>query len=200
MSRSTAFWPVLAATAGLLACIRGTGPYTWVDDYTPPAAPSAKEYVIEPGDLINVRVYNQDALAGRARVRADGMISLPFLNDVQAAGSTPSSLAARLQARLKEYLLNPVVTVSLEEPRPFEVYVMGEVGKSGRYALEPGATVIQAIAAAGGLTAFASRDRVFVVRQEPAPVRIRFRYHALTRLEGKASAFRLRSGDTVVVE
>lgn len=186
--------------ATLCACSAAAGKYVWVDDYPPTPRTNVKEYVISPGDVIAIRVYNQEGMSGRPRVRVDGKISLPFLNDVQAAGLTTAALADHIAKRLKDFVVNPVVTVSLEEARPFEVYVVGEVGKAGRYPIEPNGTVLQAIAAAGGLSPFASRDKIFVVRNDPAPVRIRFRYDSLSRLEGAAANFTLRSGDTVVVE
>ncbi len=197
-SRSPIRWAAVGLTS-LCAC-SATGSYVWVDDY--PASPrtSAKEYVISPGDLLAIRVYNQEGMSGRPRVRVDGKISLPFLNDVQAAGLSTPALADQIARRLKDFVVNPVVTVSLEETRPFEVYVVGEVLKAGRYVIEPSGTVLQAIAAAGGLTPFASRDRIFVVRNEPAPVRIRFKYDALSKLQGAAAGFALRNGDTIVVE
>jgi polysaccharide export outer membrane protein len=182
------------------ACAGTVGDYVWVDAYPSPPRRDDSEYVLAPGDQISVRVYNQEAMSGRARVRADGRISLPLVNDVQAAGLTPSALSASIQKRLKDFIVNPTVTVSLEESRPFDVFVVGEVARPGRYALDPNATVLQAIAAAGGLTQYATRDRVFVVREDPGPVRIRFRYDSLTRIEGKAASFRLRNGDTVVAE
>lgn len=194
---------VRAAALGTLAALAGAcasvGSYTWVDSYTQPPKAAEKDYVISSGDVISVRIYNQDGMGGRMRVRADGKITLPFVNDVQAHGFTTSGLARQLEKRLKEFVQNPVVTVTLEEVRPLEIYVVGEVARPGRYALEPNGTLLHAIAAAGGLTPFAARDRIFVVRHEP-PVRVRFRYEALTRLEGGAAQFALRGGDTVVVE
>ena len=196
---SPARW-VAIGLAALCACSATVGKYVWVDDYPLSPRSTVKEYVISPGDLIAIRVYNQEGMSGRPRVRVDGKISLPFVNDVQAAGLTTAALADHIAKRLKDFVVNPVVTVSLEETRPFEVYVVGEVVKAGRYPIEPNGTVLQAIAAAGGLTPFASRDKIFVVRNEPAPVRIRFKYDALSRQEGAAASFALRNGDTVVVE
>lgn len=198
-SRFSARWAALGL-ASVCACSATVGNYVWVDNYPAPPRTSIKEYVISPGDLLAIRVYNQEGMSGRPRVRVDGKISLPFLNDVQAAGLTTAALADHIAKRLKDFVVNPIVTVSLEETKPFEVYVVGEVVKAGRYMVEPSGTVLQAIAAAGGLTPFASRDRIFVVRNEPAPVRIRFKYDALSRLEGAAAAFALRNGDTIVVE
>ena len=196
---SPARW-VAIGLAALWACSGAVGKYVWVDDYPMSPRTTVKEYVISPGDVIAIRVYNQEGMSGRPRVRVDGKITVPFVNDVQAAGLTTAALADHIAKRLKDFVVNPVVTVSLEETRPFEVYVVGEVVKAGRYPIEPNGSVLQAIAAAGGLTPFASRDKIFVVRNEPAPVRIRFKYDALSRQEGAAASFALRNGDTVVVE
>jgi len=174
----------------------GPGEYVWVQDLKEGEAHDVG-YVIAPGDTIQVRVYNQEGVSGRMRVRSDGMISLPFLGDTQAAGFTPLALATRIQVRLKEYIVSPIVTVSLEELRPFDVSVVGEVTRAGVYRLEPGSGVLPALAAAGGLNDFASRDRVFVLR---GGQRIRFTFRDLTQAQPKAAAFRLRPGDVVVVE
>jgi polysaccharide biosynthesis/export protein len=194
------------ACLGLLcACAAQLGKFVWAEDY---AESPAAEYVIAPGDVIMVRVFTQDNMSGRVRVRSDGKVSLPFLNDVEAAGQTPSALARDLQARLKSFINAPVVTVSLEETRPLSVSVLGEVAKPGAYPFETGAGVLQALASAGGMTEYAHKDRIFVLRQEtvngsgadPPPARIRFTYEALSRAEGKAGTFRLKVGDVVVVE
>lgn len=192
----------VAALTALAAagCSTASGSYTWVDSYTQPPRATDRDYVLAPGDLISIRVYNQESMGGRMRVRGDGKITLPFVNDVQAAGLTTTALARQVEKRLKDFVVSPVVTVVLEEARPVEVYVLGEVARPGRYAIEQDGSVLQALAAAGGLTPFAAHDRVFVVRTDPAPVRVRFRYGALTRLEGSAAKFALRAGDTVVVE
>jgi len=139
-------------------------------------------------------------MSTKTRVRNDGKVTLPFLNDVEAAGQTPVSLAASLQKRLKEYLSAPNVTVSLDEPRPNTIPVTGEVNKPGIIPLEPGAGLLAAIAAAGGLSPFASTDRIFVIRQLPAPARIRFSYKELQNGDRKSVSFQLRQGDAVVVE
>ena len=189
-------------TAALLvtACASGSGSFTPVADYQePPLTPDAG-YTIQPGDVVLIRVFNQPDMSARSKVREDGKISIPFLNDVVAAGFTPNALAQQLQVRLKEYINAPVVTVSLEEARPFAVSVLGEVNKPGLYPVPAGAGVLQALAAAGGLTQFASRDRIFVVRETPKRARIKFEFEQLTLAEGKAATFRLRLGDTVVVE
>ncbi|HTP51007.1 MAG TPA: polysaccharide biosynthesis/export family protein [Anaeromyxobacteraceae bacterium] len=197
-------WAPLCALLALTPACKHTGDYVWVDDLPQAQQAADKEYIIQSGDTISVRVWNQEGMSAKARVRQDGKISLPFLNDVEAAGIPPNVLARRLQARLKDFIVNPVVTISLEEPKPIQISVLGEVTKPGNVQLEPGAGVIQALGAAGGLNDFASRDMIFVIRQtQPdagAPLRIRFTYESLTQVRGRAATFRLQSGDVVVVE
>jgi polysaccharide export outer membrane protein len=182
------------------ACASSSGNYTPISAYQEPATTPATGYVIQPGDVLQIRVFNQPDMSAKARVRDDGKVSIPFLNDVVAAGFTPNALAAQLQQRLKEFINAPVVTISLEEARPFSVSVLGEVNKPGVYAIPLGSGVLQALAAAGGFTQYAARDRIFVVRETPQRARIRFQFDELTQAEGKAANFHLRAGDTVVVE
>lgn len=198
--------PLISACVFLLvAACTHTAPFVWVDDLPASAvdaASGADGYAIRPGDLISVRVFGQEGMSGRVRVRADGHISIPFLNDVQAAGFKPNDLAAQLQKRLKSYINDPVVTVALEESQGLQIPVLGEVTRPGKYALTPGSGVLDLLAEAGGLTEYARRDRIFVLRsggtaQTP---RIRFRYQDLSRGHGRALTFRLQPGDVVVVE
>ena len=195
--------PILAALAGFALVAggcAGLGKYTWVDDYAEPPTPADAGYLIMPGDVLNVVVYNQTGMSGRVRVRPDGKISLSFLNDVDVAGQAPAVVAQKLQARLKEYVNLPVVTVALEEAGKLEVPILGEVSKPGVYQIESGSDVLRALAQAGGLTEFAHKDRIFVLRKSPSPARIRFARDALERSEGHAGSFRLRVGDVLVVE
>jgi polysaccharide export outer membrane protein len=182
------------------ACRHDTGAFVWVDDFQE-AQPRDGEYVIRPGDLVNVRVFGQDNMSSRTRVRTDGKISLPFLNDVTAAGFTPVMLSAQLQTRLKDFINNPVITISLEEIRPVPVSVLGEVLRPAIYTLDPNAGVLQAVAAAGGFNNFASKQ-LFVLRSEGGnpPQRIRFDYDAVAQARGKGAQFKLRPGDVLIVE
>jgi polysaccharide biosynthesis/export protein len=190
-----------SAVLGLLVLggCKHTGNFEWADDLKSPPQPSG--YVIHSGDTLSVRVWGQDGMSARARVRDDGKISLPFLHDVEVVGFTPPVLAQQLQTRLKDFLANPVVTIALEEQRPFTISVLGEVARQGPAQLDPNsAGVLSAIAAAGGLTPFADRDAIYVLRPGAPPRRIRFRWESLTQREGAAASFRLQSGDVLVVE
>ena len=199
MRRRIPRWALGCLLWALTGCPR-PGTFVWVDSYLGPKP--SKEYVIVPGDTLNVRVFQQENMSARVKVRADGKVSLPFLNDVLAAGFTPMVLAAQLLLRLKDFINNPVVTISLEELKPLQVSVIGEVPRPGIYSLEPGSGVLQALATAGGFTEFAHKDMLFVLRQTPGatPTRIRFTYEALSRAQGAAPTFTLLLNDVVVVE
>ena len=189
---------VLLSAAG---CASSGGPYVWIKDYAPAASQS--DFAIAVGDLISVNTFGNDRLSVRSRVRSDGKISVPLLNDVQAAGRAPAEVAAEIEKRFKEadLVLNPRVTVLVEEVRPITVAVLGAVGRAGTYTLDPTAGLPEALAAAGGLTEFAKKDRIFVVRRTPPPpVRIRFTFESITSATGPAALFRLRAGDVIVAE
>lgn len=193
---SQAFCAVLLA---LSACAN-VGKFAWVDDVPQTTATGPDAYILGPGDVISVRVYQQEGMSSRGRIRSDGKVSLPFLNDVQAAGYSPAALAQQLQTRLKEFLTLPVVTVSVEEARPVSISVLGNVPRQGQFQVEPGTRLAQVLAVAGGLNDFAHRDRIFVIRNASAPLRIRFTYEAISRGEGPAARFVVQAGDVVVVE
>jgi polysaccharide export outer membrane protein len=188
---------------GTLACA-SVGPHVWVDEYRDPQPPASTGYVLAPGDVVQVRVFLQEGLSARARVRSDGKISLPFLNDVQAAGYEPAALAKQVAVRLKDFVNSPMVTISVEEPRQLAVLVAGEVTHPGVVQVAPDSGVLPALVLAGGLSDFAHNDRIFVVRPparaEPAAVRIRFSYPSLLRGDTQSAAFRLKPGDQLVVE
>lgn len=194
---------LIAALVLPAAACRHAGEYVWAREL-PASSTADPAYVIAPGDVIVVKVWNDEGLGGRARVRSDGKISLPFVDDVAAAGVSPNDLARSLEVRLTGYVNGPRVTVALEEERLLSVSVVGEVAKPGVYDLLAGSGVLQALASAGGTTQWASDDRIFVLRRKPdgsaKPLRIRFTRDALARAEDASSSFRLRRGDVVVVE
>jgi polysaccharide export outer membrane protein len=205
--RSRLFPAGALAAALALGCGHGKD-YLWVNEVPPGrAAPPETAFRIAAGDVLGVRVFNQESMSvERARVREDGKISLPFLNDVDVVGMEPAELARRLEVRLKTFVVNPVVTVVMQERPPLRVSVTGQVGRPGVYELDERAGVLHALAAAGGLTPFADDDGVYVLRQgywadgASSPGRIRFRYSDLRRGKAPAAAFLLRAGDVVVVE
>ena len=190
------------AAFALLGC--GAGNYVWVDDFADPHGPSAPEgdYAITSGDVLSIRVYNQDTISTRGRVGTDGKIAIPLVGELDARGLTPATLSSQIEARLKPFIVAPSVATIVEEAQPVKVAVVGEVGHPGVLSVTPGTRVLQVLALAGGVTEYANRDRIFVLRDRPAhgPFRIRLTYYNLTRGLGRAATFRVESGDTVVVE
>src|SRR5262245_15785804 len=104
---------MIVTLATMSACVGGK--YVWVKDLPPTSDFASSEYFIATGDVISVRVVNQDSMSTKAKVRADGRVALPLLGDVEVRGKKPSSLRAELEARLKEYIVAPSVTVNVEE-------------------------------------------------------------------------------------
>jgi polysaccharide biosynthesis/export protein len=171
-----------------------------IEKYVDEPDTGSAEYAIGVGDMLSIQVWDQPQISGRMRVRNDGRITLPLINDVTAAGKTPAKLAGDIEASLKSVVLVPKVTVVVEESKPLTISVFGEVGRPGSQPLDGSTGVAQALATAGGLTNFAHKDRVFVVRNTPKPVRIRFNYDDLLRQIGPGAVFKLRPGDVIVVE
>jgi polysaccharide export outer membrane protein len=196
---------LLVAVGGLTGCPRPRG-FIWIRDVPRTMLATDATSGIRPGDVIGIRVLGSDQnSADRVRVRDDGKISIPFLNDFDVADNTPDELAKRLEGKLKAYLVAPVVTVVIHERRPLRVAVIGKVARPGVYELERGSGVLHAIAAAGGLTPFADENGVFVIRNgywadDAAPARIRFRYGELAAGQAPGALFRLSVSDVVVAE
>lgn len=162
-------------------------------------APEAPDYRIGPEDVLDIAVWNNTAISRTVPVRPDGKISVPLVNDVQAAGLTPMELRDVLMKELVEYIPAPEVSVIVREVRSFKVSVIGEVRKPGRYELKSGATVLDVLAMAEGFTEFAARSRVVVLRHEGGSAqRIPFSYNRVVSGDGVANFF-LRPGDIVVV-
>jgi len=192
---------LLASTASFAAC-GGPGQYVWFSELPAQARAAGDDddaYVIADGDTVNVRVLGHEEMNVREKVRPDGRIALPLIGEVDARGKRPGSLRAELEGRLKDYILTPSVMVNVDETQPMTIVLLGEVQRPGAYTL-PSAGLAQAIALGGGLTEYASRNSIFVVRQRPQPARIRFAYDWISRNIGRAAAFPLHDGDLVVVE
>src|SRR6266403_3520446 len=121
-------------------------------------------YKIGPQDVLKIDVWREDQLTRTVPVRPDGKITLPLLNDVQAAGLTPMDLAGVIRDELKNYVNNPQVTVSVTEINSRRIYVTGEVARAGAYPLLPQMTVLQALSSSGGFTQFARLKNIHVLR------------------------------------
>ncbi len=164
------------------------------------AAGANGEYRIGPEDVLDIAVWNNTAISRTVPVRPDGKISLPLLNDVQAAGLTPMQLRDVLTKTLAEYVPTPEISVIVREVRSFKVAVIGEIKTPGRYELKSRTTVLDVLAQAGSFSDFASRGRIFILRPNGTTVkRIPFNYNKVIAADGEHENFFLQPGDIVVV-
>ncbi len=169
-------------------------------DLMPVAATKDPNYVIGPQDVLNISVWREPDISRTVPVRPDGRISLPLLNDVQAAGLTPMQLAAPITERLRKYLADPQVTVIVTEINSQRIYILGEVNRAGTYPLLPNMTVLQALSSAGGFSQFADLKNIYVVRDgNGKQVKFPFNYKEVIKGRKSEQNIPLKSGDTIVV-
>jgi polysaccharide export outer membrane protein len=162
------------------------------------------DYAIGPEDVLDIAVWNNADISRTVPVRPDGKISLPLLNDVQAAGLSPAALRAVLAARLADYVSSPIVSVIVREIHSVKVTVIGEVKTPGRYELRSRTTVLEVLAMAGGLSQYAARARITVLRRDGEKVReLPYDFEkVMTRTSPKGAPqdnFCVQAGDIVVV-
>jgi len=156
------------------------------------------DFVIGPDDVLSIIFWRDKDMSMQVTVRPDGRVSLPLLNDVQAAGLTPADLRAHLVAESKRFIENPNVTVVVQQINSRKVFITGQVVKPGPYPLTAPTTVLQLISMAGGLKDFADRKNIVIVRHENAGTSsIRFNYKEIAR--NLRQDIELKPGDTVVV-
>jgi polysaccharide export outer membrane protein len=157
-------------------------------------------YLIGADDILSIVYWREKELSAEVVVRPDGMISLPLLNDIRAAGLTPDQLRGELTAAASKFVEEPTVTVVVKAINSRKVFVTGQVGKPGPYALNSSVTVLQLISTAGGLTEYAKKSKIMVLRTENGKsVALPFNYEEV--LEGRRlqQNVELRPGDTVLV-
>jgi polysaccharide export outer membrane protein len=196
---------ILAVTAVLTALVVADASAQQRAAAQPPAAakpkvaPMLEEYRIGPEDVLSISVWKNEPMSRVVPVRPDGMISLPLLDDVMAAGLTPTELRNLLAQKLAEYVPSPAVTVIVNDVKSFKVSVIGEVVKPARYELKSRTSVLDVLALAGGFNQFAARTRVVVLRQEgDKRVRIPFNYNRVTNGSDEENVY-LKPGDIVLV-
>jgi polysaccharide biosynthesis/export protein len=165
-----------------------------------PAATTDGNYVIGPQDVLDISVWKEPEVSRVVPVRPDGKISLPLLNDVQAAGLTPAVLAAQITESLKKYVTNPQVTVIITTINSQRVYLLGEVTRPGAFPMIPGMTVLQAVSSGGGFTQFARTKSIYVLRTENGKqVKYPFNYKEVIGGKKPEQDIVLKAGDTIVV-
>lgn len=161
----------------------------------------AAEYKIGIGDVLEIVTWKEpDFSREEITVRLDGKISFPLLNDVQAAGQTPIQLKENIEKKLKAYVSNPSVTVSVRNAASQRFYILGEVARTGEYSLVKELTVLQAFALAGGFTEWASKKEIILFRREDGKEKvIRINYKDILKKKDFSQNVVIKSNDTIIV-
>src|ERR1700737_4462459 len=171
-------------------------------DGKPASTPATNDpaYVIGPEDVLDISVWKEPDVSRVVPVRPDGRISLPLIDDVQAAGLSPQQLAGSVAEKLKKYLNGPQVTVIVTAINSQRVFVVGEVLRAGAFPMLPGMTVLQALSSAGGFTTFADVKKIHVMRMRNGKqLEIPFNYREVLKGDNSEQNIKLEPGDTIVV-
>jgi polysaccharide export outer membrane protein len=163
--------------------------------------PHDDSFVIGNDDVLAINVWKEPDISRSIPVRSDGKISLPLVGEVQAAGRTPMKLEDDIASRLKNYISEPEVTVIVQQINSQKFNILGQVAKPGTYALTNNATVLDAIALAGGFRDFAKKKSVYILRQNSDGTRSRlpFNYKEVVKGEHPEENVKLQARDTVVI-
>jgi polysaccharide biosynthesis/export protein len=163
--------------------------------------PHDATFVIGNDDLLAINVWKEPDISRSIPVRSDGKISLPLVGEVQAAGQTPLKLEQEITGKLKNYISEPEVTVMVQQVNSQRFNILGQVARPGSYLITNSATVLDAIAQAGGFRDFAKQKSIYVLRQNPDGTEIRLAFNYKDVIKGKDSSqnVRLQPRDTIVV-
>lgn len=199
MSRLASILALLVVTGCATTDVPDT--FVWVDEL-PEEQLEPTAYRIRGNDRLQVTVFKQEALSGEVLVRADGQVTVSLIGDIAVVGKTPPDAAVEIANALSAtgFIEKPSVSVAVIETRTPDFAVIGEVRQPGSFELKPGTTVVDGVALAGGLTEFANKERVFVIRKAKDNQRVRFDWNKLTRSEGKGLRYKIEDGDVIVVE
>jgi polysaccharide export outer membrane protein len=166
----------------------------------PKGVDTPPDYVIGPDDILSIVFWRDKDMSDDVAVRPDGKISLPLINEVQAAGMTPEQLRVALTAAANKFVEDPAVTVVVKAINSRKVFITGMVAKPGPYALSGPTTVLQLIATAGGVAEYAKSDRIMVMRTENGKtIGRRFNYKDVSEGRNLQQNIELKPGDTIVV-
>ena len=166
----------------------------------PSTIPTDPAYKIGPQDMLRIDVWKEPDISRLVPVRPDGKITLPLLNDIQAAGLTPVQLSSKIAEGLKKYITSPQVTVGVTEINSRRIFVTGEVTRPGAFPLLPNMTVLQALSSSGGFTQFARLKNIYVLRTEDGKqVKHAFNYKDAVSGKHAEQNIILEGGDVIVV-
>lgn len=166
----------------------------------PPKPNDDPNYLIGTEDVLTVDVWKEPEISRSVPVRRDGKISLPLLDDVAAAGLTPTQLSSEIVDRLHKIIVNPRVTVIVTQMGSQRIYILGQVTRGGAYPLVPDMTALQALSIAGGFTPFANLKKIYVMRNESGQdERFQINYKEVVAGHKPEQNIHLKAGDTIVV-
>jgi polysaccharide export outer membrane protein len=158
------------------------------------------DYRLHAGDQLEVSVWKEVDLQRTVLIRPDGKFSFPLTGEVQAAGKTPDEIRASIEERLRPYIPEPVVTVTVTGVNGHSIYVIGQVNKPGVFVMNPRLNVLQALSMAGGTTPFAKLDNIIVIRDSGTTQKsIPFQYNQVSDGKNLAQNIPLEAGDVVLV-
>ena len=158
------------------------------------------DYRIGKSDVLEINVWKEEGLTRTMSVRKDGKITLPLVDDVQAAGRTPMELKKVITREMSQYVESPSVTVIVQDQTSQQFYVIGEIAGTGAYPLTKDMTIIQGIALAGGFTEWADKDDILLLRNKDGErQRMHIDYHEIVSGEGKEQNIMLQADDTIIV-
>jgi polysaccharide export outer membrane protein len=169
------------------------------------AASSAKAhddtYVIGNDDVLSINVWKEPDISRSIPVRSDGKISLPLVGEVQAAGQTPMKLEKEIAGKLQNYISDPEVSVMVQQSNSQKFNILGQVVRPGSYAIANSATVLDAIALAGGFRDFAKQKSIYILRQgaDGKDVRLPFNYKDVIKGKSLDQNVKIQPRDTIVV-
>lgn len=162
-------------------------------------AANSDQYIIGPEDVLDIFVWKDEQLTKTVPVRIDGMISLPLVNDIQAAGLTPLQLKDVIVNKLKGYVDNPTVTVTVREANSYKIYVSGEVRTPGVMRIRSETTLLKAIISAGGFTEWANRRKILIISTENGKEKRTWaNYNKI--VDGDVPDVIIKRGDTIIVK
>jgi polysaccharide export outer membrane protein len=174
--------------------------YQLAADTPDPAKPPEEFYVIGAGDALDIVVWKEPTLSGGVKVRPDGFVTLPLVNEVQASGQTTGQLRKTLEEKYREFVASPFVTIRVSSISSSEILLIGQIVKPGAYPATGNDTVLQVLTRAGGLTIFAERHDIKVVRRDGAKVtEFIVDYEAIVKGDLKQDIL-LRPGDRIIVQ
>ncbi len=160
----------------------------------------SSDYVIGAEDVLYIHVWKEETLSRTVPVRADGKISLPLIDEIEAAGLTPLQLKETLMKKIKEYVEVPNVSVIVVEPNSFKVYISGQVRNPGVLRLRSESSLLQVIPMCGGFTEWANQKKIVVIRKEGGQEkRITVNYKKMIEGKGRETNFQLKPGDIIIV-